>query len=119
MPANNRPRIGVDDEGDVRKTRPGTHVGQVGDPEPIGCRRMDVALDEIGRPWRRLVRDGCPRPVPAYNAAETQAAHEAFNGTACDGHALTLRLSPELPHPIDAEMGSVHLPQLDLQSLIP
>jgi hypothetical protein len=56
-PAHSSYFRGVDDERDVGKPRPSRDVGQVGHPQPIGCRRSEPAPHEVSRPWRSRVGD--------------------------------------------------------------
>src|SRR5450756_1905443 len=55
LPADDEAAVGVEDERYVDETRPGAHVGEVGEPEAVRSLGGEVALDEVGRPRRRLV----------------------------------------------------------------
>ena len=58
--------------------------GNVGDPQPTRSKRLEMALDQVGRALlsRRAARGA--RGPGASDAAQAQVAHEAFDGTA--GH---------------------------------
>ena len=68
-PAQNPPRVSIDDEGHVGESRPGRHVGQVSHPQPVGCRRGELSLHEISRTRGHRVGDrgalDLPRMAPA------------------------------------------------------
>src|SRR5471032_282468 len=49
LPADDHPRVDVDDERDVDESRPGAYIGQVGYPQPVGSAGDEPAIDEI--PW--------------------------------------------------------------------
>jgi hypothetical protein len=47
-PANDASAERVEDHGEIEKAGPGRDVGDVGDPQPIGRRGAEVALDQVG-----------------------------------------------------------------------
>ena len=52
-PADDAAGVGVDDEGDVNEAGPGRDIGEVGDPERIRPRRLELAVDpELDRRFR-------------------------------------------------------------------
>ena len=67
-PADDAAGIGVDDEGDVGKARPGDDIGEVGDPEPVRCRNPEVAVYPVERTGAALslivVLTDLPRTIP-------------------------------------------------------
>jgi hypothetical protein len=50
LPAHDHAGEHVDDERDVHPARVGLDVGEVRDPQDVGCRRTEVAVDQIGGP---------------------------------------------------------------------
>ena len=73
--------------------------GNVGDPQPTRGKRLEVALDQVGRALlsRRAAR-GARGPGTA-DAAQAQVAHEAFDGA--PGHVtgtVTLGALRSAPH---------------------
>jgi hypothetical protein len=46
-PADDAAAEAVDDNGEVEPALPGAQVGDVGDPQPVRRRRLEVTLDEI------------------------------------------------------------------------
>jgi len=47
LPAHDHPGEHVDHERDVDPPGVGAHVGDVGDPQPVRCRRSEAAFDQI------------------------------------------------------------------------
>ena len=43
-PANDAPRVGIDDEGDVDEARPGRDIGEVGEPQRIRAPALNCRL---------------------------------------------------------------------------
>ena len=92
LPADDPPRVHVDHESHVAPLGEGAYIGggtsrlrgNVGDPQPTRGKRLEVALDQVGRALlsRRAARGA--RGLGASDAAQAQVAHEAFDGTA--GH---------------------------------
>src|SRR5664280_1462004 len=55
LPADDVARVDVEDERDVDEARPGTHIGQIGDPETVRCAGAEVALDQVIGPRAALM----------------------------------------------------------------
>lgn len=89
-PADDAASLGVDDEGDVDEARPGRDIGEVGDPEPVRCRSMELAVDLIERTRGSLVADRRPHRLATDRALQAQACHQPLDGTAGDRKALSL-----------------------------
>jgi hypothetical protein len=61
--------VRVEHEGEEDDSFPAAQVGDVGDPEPVRCLGVEVALDEIGPPARLGIRfRGAPRLTPPLRA---------------------------------------------------
>ena len=56
-PADDATRIGVDDEGDVDKPRPGRDIGEVRHSQRVGPRCHELPVDVIQRARGRPVAD--------------------------------------------------------------
>src|SRR5665647_1876707 len=96
LPADDEAAVGVEDERYVDETRPGAHVGEVGEPEAVRSLGGEVAVDQIGRPRRLGVTDRrCPL-LAAHGALKALAAHQALHRAAGYGKALTVQLPPDL-----------------------
>ena len=59
MPADNAAGVGVDDEGDISKPLPGCDISKVGDPKPVRCLNLELAVDLVERALRLFIRHGC------------------------------------------------------------
>ena len=99
LPAHDSPREDIGDEGDVDPPGERTHVGDVGDPQLVRPERAEMPFDEVGRALlsRRAARGA--RGLGAADAAQTQVAHEAFDGA--PGHVtgtVTLGGLGSAPH---------------------
>jgi len=55
-PANDPPRIGVDDEGDVDEPRPGRDVGKVRHPQHVRRWRVEPAVEVVHKDTAPLCR---------------------------------------------------------------
>ena len=118
-PADDPSRIGVDDKGDIDEARPGRDVGEVGDPQHVRRRGMELAIDVIERAWCRLVAHRGADRLAADDAFEAHGLHQAGDRAAGDIEALALQLPPDLADAVDAEVRLEHTSDLILQSLIP
>lgn len=118
-PADDPSRIGVDDKGDIDEARPGRDVGEVGDPQHVRRRGMELAIDVVERARCGLVAHRRAERLAANDALKTHGPHQAGNRAAGDIEALTLQLPPHLANAIDAEVRIKHASDLILQSLIP
>jgi DNA-binding transcriptional ArsR family regulator len=107
------------DEGGVGEAGPGAHVGEVGHPEAVRLRRVEVALHHVGRSRLRFARYGRANPATPADAFEAQVAHQPRDRAAGDFGALALELMPELAHAVDAKVLGVDAPEQGLQSLVP
>ena len=107
LPADDPPRVHVGHESHIDPPGEGAYIGggtsrlrgNVGDPQLIGSKRLEVALDQVGRILlsRRAAR-GARGPGTA-DAAQAQVAHEAFDGA--PGHVtgtVTLGALRSAPH---------------------
>src|SRR4051794_40595800 len=55
-PADDAAGEGVDDEGDVHEALPSGQVGEIGYPELVRLRHLELPVHLVGRARRRLVR---------------------------------------------------------------
>src|SRR6185437_2927297 len=103
-PAHNAAGEHVDHEGDVDESRPGGHVGEVGDPQLVGSRGYELPLHAIQRPFSDVRRNGRALLAPTHHAAEACAAHQPLNRAACHRNAFAAQLPPDLACTIDPEV---------------
>ena len=118
-PADDPAGIGIDDEGDVDEAGPGRDIGEVGDPQHVRPRRLELAVDVVQRAWRRLVADRGLDRLAADHALQTHVPHQPRDRAAGDIEAFALELPPDLAHAVDVEVLLEHAPDLDLQGGVP
>src|SRR4029453_16224382 len=92
-PAHDRARESVDHERDIDKAGPGCYVREVSDPELVRTAGLEVALDEVRRPYcrrigdrRDLARSPTNRPTQAHRA------HQPLHRAARHVDRLTAKL---------------------------
>ena len=83
-PADDPPRKGVDDEGDIDEARPGGDIGKVADPQRVRARRLELALHMVERTRRRAVADRRLDALAPHDALQAHAAHQASDRAAGD-----------------------------------
>jgi len=105
----------VDDERHVDEPGPRPHVGQVGHPEPVGSRRRELAVDQIGWPLGQLAGDRGPLRLAPDHAFQAHLTHQACHPFATDRDILPVQLAPDLLDPVDLEVLLAHALDLDLE----
>ena len=87
-PADDPPAPGIEHDGEIEEAGPGRHVGDVGDPEPIGRasprtggRRDRAPAGAVWSAHRRAAR------LPPADALQAGAAHQPGDPLAADAHA--------------------------------
>jgi hypothetical protein len=118
-PANDATGVGVDHEGHIDEPGPGADVGEVGEPEHVRRRRVELAVHMVERARRRPVRDRRLDWFAADHALEAETGHQALNGTARDRDAFAIKLPPDLARAIDFKVLGKDALNLRLQSQIP
>src|SRR5690606_38586317 len=117
-PAHDIAGIDADHEGDIGEPGPGRHIGKIGDPEPVGRRGMELAIDVIEWTSRRLVADrGAHRFAPDY-PLQAQIAHQARDTAPGNVKAFPLHLPPHLAYAVNAEVLGKDPHDLRLEGLI-
>ena len=101
-PADDHPAEHVGDEADIRHPGPGRDVGQVGDPQLVGGRRGEVALDQIRVAPGARVSLGGADPFPAAYPFDAGVPHQP--GDLIAAHVVTGPVCrfPQLAGPVDA-----------------
>ncbi len=107
-PADDAPRIGIDDEGDVDEAGPGRHIGEVRHPQRIRARCLELAIDVVLRTRGRLVADRGSDRLAADDALQTHGLHQARHCALGNRVAFAQQLAPDLAHAIDAEVLLEH-----------
>ena len=114
LPADDHPRVNVEDERDVQPALPRRHVGDVGEPQLVRSLGDEVALDQVRRPGRvssgmvvNCLRPRCTprRPMSAITRADG-AAGDRRNppcATSCRPARPIARVVRR-PHPTDLDL---------------
>jgi len=77
LPADDHAGEHVDQEREEHAPLPGPQVGEVPDPQDVGPRRGELALDEIWALVRQRIGDrGAPSLPAPLGALDTRAAHQ-------------------------------------------
>ncbi|ESW63400.1 transposase IS986 [Mesorhizobium sp. LSJC285A00] len=103
-PADDPTGIGVDDKGDIDEARPGRDAGEVGDPQHVRRRSMELAVDVVERARCGLVAHRSADRLAADDAFEAHGLHQAGNRAAGDLEALATQPPPDLANAADAEV---------------
>jgi hypothetical protein len=98
---------------------PGRHIREIAEPQPVGARGPELAMDlferaSCGLAWHRRLH-----PFAADDALQPQLPHEAGDRTACHLGALPQQLPPDLPAAIDPKILSMHPQDLPAELGIP
>ena len=109
LPAHDHAREHVDDERDVDPTGVSLDVGQVRHPQPVRCRRPELAPDDIGGSVETAVAFGGADPDPATSAAlQAHVGHQPLDGAAGDTDAVLVQLVPHLVRAVHGEILFPH-----------
>jgi len=87
-PADDAPRVGIHQDGEIEPTFRSGDIRDVPKPEPVRCRRREVARHQVrgGRVCR--IGDGRAGASPPVAADEARRAHQARHPLAGTVHAL-------------------------------
>ena len=97
----------------------GLHIGQIGDPQPVRCRRPEVPLDQIiGAVLAVIVAGGDLESLAPPGSRQSQVAHQALHAAAGHPDALPVELGPHLVRPVYLEVLGVHPGYLLLEVLV-
>jgi hypothetical protein len=119
-PADDATGVDVHDERDVDPARPGRHVRQVGDPQPVRCRRSELPLHEVvGAGVDLPSGDRGPLDLAAHGSEQTELAHQPLDLAARDDVAFALQLPPDLADAVDTEVVLEDLADDRLELLVP
>jgi hypothetical protein len=117
-PAQDPACVGVGDEGYVGESRPRGYVGEVGDPQPVGCWRGEPSLDEISRTDCGGVGDrGAPGLAPD-RAGQAEVGHQPLHGATGHVNALAVQREPHFAGTVDAVVRGMDPRDQDLERLV-
>ena len=116
LPAHDHAGEHVDDERHVHPPGVGLHVGEIGEPQAVRCRRPELALDKISRAVEAVVAFGGAHPDPPTSTPlKTEVSHQSLDGATGDGDAVLVELVPDLVGSIDRQVLLPHPQDLRLE----
>jgi hypothetical protein len=113
-PADDPPRVGVDDEGDIDEAGPGRDMGKIGQPQTVRRGSVELSVHMIQRTGGRLVADRRAQRLAPDRSPKADIPHQPGDGAACGGEAFP-PLPPDLAHAIDTKILPKHALDLNLQ----
>jgi hypothetical protein len=108
-PADDAAAVAVDDHAEVEPALPRAQVGDVRDPEPVRCRRLEVALDEIIRDTHSRDTNRRPAAAPFDRAADARLSHQPLDALTTDGEAVGAQVPVDARRAVGATAESVQL----------
>src|SRR5579885_1505582 len=108
----------VGDERRVREPRPRRNVGDVRDPQPVRCWRLEAPCDEIRRPGTDIGRDRGAPPSPPDTPTQAELTHQPFDATARLDDPFPSQLLVDLARPVHATVLAPHAFDVWLQLLV-
>ena len=118
LPADDPPRVDVDDEAEEHHPLVAAHVREVRDPQRVGPVGAEVAVDEIRAARRRrigvVVRHGLPRRLAPWMLR----AHQTLDVVTADGLAGAPQRQPHLAIAVGVVVGGVQLADLAREPLV-
>ena len=117
-PADDAAGVGVDDEGDIDEASPGGDIGEIGHPQHIRARRLELAVDVIERTGRRAVAYRGAHGSAPDRPLQAHLLHQPRHRAASDVMTLAPQLAPHLAHAVNREILLEHAADLDLHRRI-
>ena len=114
-PAHDAPCIDVDDKSHIHNASPCRDIREVRNPQDVGRRRFELAIDAIQRARNGLVRDRRADRLAPNNALQSHVLHQPGDRAARYILALPLQLPPDLARPVDMEILLEHPANFALQ----
>ncbi len=118
LPADDRPRVHVEDERHIQPARPRRHVRDVGDPQLVGSLRDEVAVDEVWGPVRAVVGDGRVALLASDHATDAHLGHQPLHGAPGDRVPLAAEFLVDPPGPVAGVVRDPRRADLDLVDLV-
>jgi hypothetical protein len=114
-PADDPPRVGVDDEGDIDEAGPGRDIGKIGQPQTVRRGSVELSVPMIQRTGGPLVVDRRAQRLASDRSPKAHIPHQPGDGAACGGEAFPPQRPPDLAHAIDTKILREHALDLNLQ----
>src|SRR5579863_2387630 len=101
-PANDASTEDVENDGEEQESAPGRYVGDVGDPELVGCIGGEFALNEV-RSWPGIgVAPGRLETFTSRNADNAALSHQTCQAIVADGDPHLVEIGLEVGAPVRA-----------------
>ena len=97
-------REDVHDEGGIDEACPAAHIGEIGDPQPVRRRRLEVPVHLVERARGCFVGTGRLHRLSPDRSRQAEPLHQPLHCAAGDGDALAFELPPHLPRSVDLEV---------------
>lgn len=110
--------VDVDHERDIKEPGPGRDIGEVRDPQPVGCRCVELAVDVIQRARCCLVTGRGAHRLATNHPCQAEITHQPLHRTAGNAVPCTLHLPPDFAHAVNREVLGAHLGDLWLEGEI-
>src|SRR5690606_25149603 len=78
-PAHDIASVDVDHEGYIGEPSPRRHIGKIGDPEPVGRRSMELAVNVIERARSGLVADRGAHWLAPNDTLQAEFPHQSLH----------------------------------------
>src|SRR5436309_6225197 len=108
-PADNATAVAVDHDREVEPALPAAQVGDVGDPELVRSRRLEVALNEIIRDAHARNADRRAAASPLDCAADPCLAHQPLDALASDRDTISAEITVDPRRPVRATAHRMQL----------
>ncbi len=113
-----QPTTGIDDERDIDKPRPCGHIGNIRNPQHVGRRGTELAVDLIERARLSLVADHRPHRFATDHPLQAKITHQLFDCAASDIEPFTLHLALHRANTTDSEVLGKDKGNIGLECLI-
>jgi hypothetical protein len=101
LPADDHPRVDVDDEREEHAPLPRPQIREIADPQSVRCRRGEITLDEIRALLSDRICDRGPPRLPApLRAPDPRRSHQPRDAVTADLLAVAQQRGVHPPHPI-------------------
>ncbi len=108
-PADNATRVAVDDDSEVEPALPTAQVGDVGDPEPVRRRWLEVALNQIVGDTHDRHPDRRAATAPLHGPGNAFLAHQPLDPFAADTDTVELEVLVDSRRPVRAAAPRMQL----------
>jgi hypothetical protein len=110
--------VDVDHERDINEPCLGRDIGEVRDPQSVGCRRVELAVDVIQRARCRPVTGRGAHRLATDHACQAEITHQPPHRAAGNAVPLTLHLPPDFAHALNCKVIGEHPGDLWLEGEI-